>query len=266
MRVGAIAALVCLCGVAVAESSRVVRGVVTHESSSTPVAGATVLTDRGEIAVTDIDGYFAIPVSRTDRELTVAANGYLTQTIRVPAADAGIIRGALAPASGGEVIEVTGKAPEETKPLSYQLTADEIRFIPGAGNDILRAVQALPGVARIPYAFGGLVLRGTSPRDTSVFLDGIEVPLAFHFGGVTSFYPGGMLADLSLTSGGFDASYGRAQGGLVTLTTREPRVDRWRMGGSIGLLDSSIQAEGPLARGGGITIGLRRSYFDTVID
>jgi hypothetical protein len=258
--------LICLCGTAIADSSRLVRGVVTHEASSTPIAGATVLTDRGEIAVSDIDGYFAISVTAADRELTVAANGFLTRTVKVPPADGGVVRVQLVSASGAEVIEVSGKAPEETKPLSYQLTADEIRFIPGAGNDVLRAVQMLPGVARIPYAFGGLVLRGLSPRDTEVFLDGIEVPLAFHFGGVTSFYPGGMLADLSLTSGGFDASYGRAQAGLVTLTTREPRTDRWRMGGSVGLLDSSVQAEGPLRGGGGIIMGLRRSYFDTVID
>ncbi len=171
---------------------------------------------------------------------------------------------ALEPDEDPEIIEVAGKAPEETKPLSYQLTADEIRTIPGAGNDILRAVQVLPGVARIPFSFGGLVLRGTAPRDTAVYLDGIEVPIAFHFGGITSFYPGGMLADLMLTSGGFDASYGRSEGGLVTLTTREPRTDRWRLGGSFGLLDSSVQAEGPLPKKGGILIGLRRSYFDTV--
>ena len=260
-------AVVCLCGTAAADPSRLVRGVVTHAGSANPVAGATILTDRGEIAVSDIDGYFAITVTPADRELTVAANGFVARTVRIPAVGAGgVLRVELESASGAEVIEVTGVAPEQTKPLSYQLTADEIRFIPGAGNDILRAVQALPGVARIPYAFGGLVLRGTSPRDSSVFLDGIEVPIAFHFGGVTSFYPGGMLADLTLTSGGYDASYGRAQGGLVTLTTREPRTDRWRLGGSIGLLDSSIQAEGPLRRGGGIIIGLRRSYFDTVVD
>lgn len=168
------------------------------------------------------------------------------------------------PGADPEVIEVSGKAPEETKPLSYQLTAEEIRVIPGAGNDILRAVQVLPGVARIPFAFGGLVLRGTAPRDTAVYLDGIEVPIAFHFGGVTSFYPGGMLSDLTLTSGGFDASYGRSEGGLVTLATREPRTDRWRLGGTFGLLDSSVQAEGPLPKGGGLLVGIRRSYFDTV--
>ena len=75
------AALVCLCGTAVADPSRLVRGVVTRGSSTTPVAGATVLTDRGEIAVSDIDGYFAISVAPADRELTVAANGFLTRTV-----------------------------------------------------------------------------------------------------------------------------------------------------------------------------------------
>ncbi|MEO8707218.1 MAG: TonB-dependent receptor, partial [Kofleriaceae bacterium] len=96
------------------------------------------------------------------------------------------------------------------------------------------------------------------------YLDGIEVPIAFHFGGITSFYPSGMLSDLSVTAGGYDAAYGRAAGGVVTLTTREPRVDRWRMGGSIGLFDSSIQAEGPW-QGGGLVVGLRRSYLDRIV-
>jgi hypothetical protein len=251
-----------LCGLAAAAPLRTVRGVVTQEHSPLPIAGATVLGERGDIAVTDLDGYFTLSVEPTDRELTIAAAGFATKTVRITE---GVIHVELAAASGAEVIEVSGTAPEQTKPLSYQLTADEIRVIPGAGNDILRAVQALPGVARIPYSFGGLVLRGASPRDTSTFLDGIEVPIAFHFGGVTSFYPGGMLEDLTLTAGAFDASYGRTQGGIVTLTTREPRTDRWRLGGSIGLLDSSVQAEGPW-RGGGVLIGVRRSYFDTVVD
>ena len=164
----------------------------------------------------------------------------------------------------GEVIEVSGRAPEETKPVAYQLTAVEVQELPGAGNDLLRAVQVLPGVARIPYSFGGIVLRGTSPRDSAVYLDGIEVPIAFHFGGITSFYPSDMLADLSVTPGGFDVSYGRAEGGIVTLTTREPRTDRWRLAGSIGLLDSGVMAEGPFA-GGGLVVGVRRSYLDTVV-
>lgn len=255
-------AVVAYAGVAEA-APRSVSGVVTSSESGRFIVGATVLTDRGEVAVTDNDGYFTIVVSDTDRELTITAPGFATKSIRIPAGDL-LARIELAPARGSEVIEVTGKAPEETKPLSYQLTADEIRFLPGAANDVLRAAQALPGVSRIPFSFGGLVLRGSSPRDTAVYLDGIEVPIAFHFGGITSFYPGSMLDSLSVTSGGFDASHGRAQGGLVTLTTREPRTDVWRAGGSIGLLDSSVFAEGPW-QGGGLIVGVRRSYLDRII-
>ena len=146
---------------------RVVRGVVTPAGSGRPIAGATVLTERGELAVTDIDGYFTISVAPTDRELTVTAPGYATRAVTIVAGDA-LLRISLSPASGSEVIEVTGKAPEQTKPLSYQLSADEIRFLPGAANDVLRAAQVLPGVSRIPFSFGGLVLRGTSPRDSAV--------------------------------------------------------------------------------------------------
>lgn len=262
MRSGIAALLVIAPAIAEADDKHVVvRGVVVRDGTPTPIAGVSVLTDRGEIAVTDIDGYFAIQTGPADKELTIVASGFVTRTVRI---GPGVLKIELTPASGAEVIEVSGKAPEETKPLSYQLTVDEIRYIPGAGNDILRAATVLPGVARIPFSFGGLVLRGTSPRDTSVYLDGIEVPIAFHFGGITSFYPSGMLADLQVNAGGYDASYGRAGGGLVTLSTREPRTDRWRLGGSIGLFDSNVQAEGPF-RGGGILIGLRRSYLDRIV-
>ncbi len=269
MRVGVAIAILAYASVTVAEPS-VVRGVVTAKATARPVVGATVFTERGDVAVTDNDGYFSLTVGPVGNvsaagihELTVSASGFAPYTARFAASEQ-LVRITLATASGSEIIEVTGKAPEQTKPLSYQLTADEIRFLPGAANDILRAAQVLPGVSRIPFSFGGLVLRGTSPRDTGIYLDGVEVPLAFHFGGITSFYPGTMLADLTVTSGGFDASHGRAQGGLVTLTTREPRTDLWRMGGAIGLLDSSVFAEGPLL-GGGVLMGIRRSYLDAVV-
>lgn len=258
-----LATVIASSAVAIADS-RTLRGVVTEHGSPTPIAGATVLTHDGAVAVTDLDGYFVLAITEADRELTVAAAGFAARTLRVPADD-GVLRIELRRTSGAEVIEVTGRAPEQTKPLSYQLTGDEIRTIPGAGNDILRALQILPGVARIPYSFGGLVLRGTSPRDTAVYLDGIEVPIAFHFGGITSVYPSTMLDDLQLTSGGHGVAHGRAQGGLVTLSTRAPRTDRWRVGGTVGLLDSAVQFEGPLPGGGGVIAGLRRSYLDTVV-
>jgi hypothetical protein len=167
-------------------------------------------------------------------------------------------------AADDEVIEVSGSAPEEAAPPAYELTTDDIRMLPGAANDALRGVQALPGTARIPFSLGGLALRGASPRDTEVVIDGVELPLGFHFGGVSSVVPSELLSSLTVTPGNVDASYGRVQGGVVALTTRDPRTDRWRAGGSLGVLDSGAMAEGPLPGNGGLLVGVRRSYLDAV--
>ncbi len=163
-----------------------------------------------------------------------------------------------------EVIEVSGKAPEESKPLEYKMTAKEIATTPGAMNDALRAITILPAAARIPFSFGGVVLRGMSPRDSSVFIDGVEIPLAFHFGGITGVFPTQALEDMRVVPSGFDVSMGRTQGGVVELTTRKPRGDVYRVGGEVSLLHSLASAEGPLFKKGAFLLTLRRSYFDVL--
>ncbi|HET9988085.1 MAG TPA: TonB-dependent receptor [Kofleriaceae bacterium] len=238
------------------EAPHEVRGIVVDQLTGDGIDGVIVMADHATVATSE-DGRYAIKIDDGE-QLVFTAPGYALRIVP-GAADLAI---ALVP-SENEQIEITGKAPDPPKAQTYQLSSDDIRILPGSGNDMLRAAQALPGVARLPYSYGGLVLRGSSPRDNEVYLDGIEVPLAFHFGGVTSFYPSGMLTNLSVQNGGFDASYGRAQGGIVTLDTREPRRDQWRTGGSVGLLDSSVFAEGPVGSGG-ILMGVRRSYFDVV--
>jgi hypothetical protein len=116
----------------------------------------------------------------------------------------------------------------------------------------------------VPFGLGGLVLRGFSPRDSNVFLDGIEVPVLFHFGGLASFFPSTMIDSLELVSSGYGVRYGRGQGGLVDIRSRPGRTDRWAMGGEVSLLDASAMAEGPVG-GGGLMIGVRRSFIDAVL-
>jgi hypothetical protein len=168
------------------------------------------------------------------------------------------------PDEDAEVIEVTGKAPEESKPLAYEMSAKDIASTPGAMNDALRAITILPAAARIPFSFGGVVLRGMSPRDSSIFIDGVEIPLAFHFGGITGVFPTQALDNMRVVPSGFDVSMGRTQGGVVELTTRMPRRDAYRVGGEVSLLHSLASAEGPLFKKGAFLLTLRRSYFDVL--
>jgi hypothetical protein len=258
---------------AAAEPDRVLRGVVVNEDTNAPIEGALVI-GQTDTATTDQDGGFAIVVGPDEQYIVVSAPGFAMRSMDVAQA----YRVELTVSH--EVIEVEGTVPLARRPppppppptlpperpaaQSYDLSAADLRILPGTANDALRAAQVLPGVARLPFSFGGIVTRGTSPRDNAVYLDGVEVPLAFHFGGISSFYPSSMLDGLTVSNGGVDASYGRVHGGVVEMRSREPRGDKWRTGGSVGLLDTSVISEGPY-KGGAVMMGVRRSYLDVVM-
>ncbi len=233
-----------------------IKGTVVDEDGL-PIAGATILL-RDQAATTDDDGGFTI--SSAPGTLTVIASGFAARTVK--SSQGIVVR--LARASG-EVIEISGKAPEEAKPLAYTMSAKDVASTPGAMNDALRAITILPAAARIPFSFGGVVLRGMSPRDSSVFVDGVEIPIAFHFGGITGVFPTQVLQDMRVVPSGFDVSLGRTQGGVVELTSRAPRGDRYRIGGEVSFLHSQATAEGPLPRDGAFLVSLRRSYFDLFV-
>jgi len=244
--------VVALAGGAAAQRAASINGTVVDESG-VPIAGATILLGD-QTAVTDDTGAFVI----TGRGMiTVIVEGFASRT--VPAKMGVVVR--LARATG-EVIEVTGKAPEESKPLAYKMSAKDVSTTPGAMNDALRAITILPAAARIPFSFGGVVLRGMSPRDSSVFIDGVEIPIAFHFGGISGVFPTQVLDEMRVVPSGFDVSLGRTQGGVVELSTRAPRGDAYRIGGEVSLLHSMVTAEGPAPRDGAFLFALRRSYFD----
>jgi len=244
-----------------------ISGTVADAHTKMPLAGAYLHLGRlnGPSALSDSDGRFELPVSQPDfYELTVIADSYLPKTLGVPVANADVAVSVELEANSdaGEVIVITGEAPDAGEPVSYELTVDDIRAIPGAGNDALKSLQTLPGVGRVPFGLGGLILRGVSPRDSAVFIDGIEVPLLYHFGALASFYPSTMLESLELVPSGFSAQYGRALGGIVTLETRSGSTDRWRGATEVSLMDASVMAEGPGPHGGSVVAGVRRSYVE----
>ncbi|MET0792970.1 MAG: TonB family protein, partial [Polyangiaceae bacterium] len=158
-------------------------------------------------------------------------------------------------------LEVQGEKPPR-EPTKHAISAEEITKIPGTNGDALRAIGNMPGVARPRGGDGALIIRGSSPKDSQVFVDGTNIPMVYHFGGLSSVIPSEMLEKLDFYPGNFGPQYGRATGGVVDVGVRSPRKDR--IGGllQVDLIDGRMLAEGPLSKDTRFLIAGRRSWID----
>lgn len=149
------------------------------------------------------------------------------------------------------------------------LTRDEVRRVPGTFGDPLRVIENLPGLARAPFIGGALIVRGANPEDTGVYFDGVEIPLLYHFGGLTSVVNAEFLEDISFFPGGFGAYYGRATAGIVDVTSRKLKLKGFRGYAELDLIDSGFFFAGPVQVGElpkvTFAAAARRSYIDGIL-
>ncbi len=168
-------------------------------------------------------------------------------------------------ASSSETIEevtVRGSRPSR-EATRVTVSRDEIDHIPGTGGDALRSIQNLPGVARPPPYSGLLIVRGSAPEDTNIFLDGTSIPLAFHLGGLSSIVPSELLERIDYYPGNFSVVYGRGTGGMIDIAIRKPKSDKLHGLAQVDFIDARVLAEGPIAKTGwNFAIGARRSWID----
>jgi hypothetical protein len=111
------------------------------------------------------------------------------------------------------------------------LTREEFLTVPGSSGDPVKAVQNLPGVNRVAGFSSNVVIQGSSPQDTTYDLEGHEIPIVFHFGGLTSVVMPEAIEAVDYLSAGYGPEYSRAMGGVISLKTRAAEVeDRKRKG------------------------------------
>jgi hypothetical protein len=117
-----------------------------------------------------------------------------------------------------EGISIVVRAPRIKKEaVETRIRTEEARRVPGTQGDTLKVVQNLPGVARSSFGSGQLIVWGSSPRETRVNVDGVEIPTLYHVGGLRSTVNSDLVRSIDLSPGAFGADYGRGLGGLVRI-------------------------------------------------
>jgi TonB family protein len=161
--------------------------------------------------------------------------------------------------------DVTVTASRPRKEVSRTvISAGELDKVPGGAGDPLTVVQNFAGVARNIQGF--LIVRGAAPEDSQYLLDGTTIPNVFHFGGLKSVFPIGILDSIEFYPGNFSPMYGRVTGGIVDVRLKELKPKKVSGYADVSLLDTGVYLEMPLGDKGGIAVAGRRSYIDGVLN
>lgn len=167
-----------------------------------------------------------------------------------------------------EVVVRAEELPADQVQMStVRLSVPDIKKIPAFMGevDIIRAIQLLPGVQSGGEGSTGFYVRGGSPDQNLILLDGVPVYNASHLFGFFSVFNADAIKNVQLTKGGFPARYGGRLSSVLEIDMKEGNLKEFHGEGSIGLIASKLTLEGPLIKDKtSFIISGRRTYYDVL--
>jgi hypothetical protein len=252
------------------------RARVLARGGRVPLPGASVAVDGQAMTEAGEDGRFVLELPPGRHRLTLQYPGHdpLETTVDLAIGrDGGERTFRLLPRQSGERYESVVLPPSE-QGTRVPLRAEEMTQSPGAMGDPFRVVQSLPGVTQPVWPLALYVVRGANPGNTGFFLDGVRLPLLFHFAlGPAVVHPY-FVDEIDFFPGAYPARYGRYASGIVAARTRAPGVDSLRAEVDVRLLDAggivatpwdggagSVAAAGRFSYTGLLTRALSPNYY-----
>ncbi|MBL6964529.1 MAG: carboxypeptidase-like regulatory domain-containing protein, partial [Bacteroidetes bacterium] len=171
-----------------------------------------------------------------------------------------------------EVIINSKKIESQTqvKISKIKITTDDIAKLPaiGATPDLAQYIQVLPGVVSSGDKGGQIYIRGGTPIQNKVILDGMTIYNPFHSLGLFSVFDIDMIRNIDVFAGGFDAEYGDRISAVMDVNSIEG--NKTRLSGKIGssTFSSKLILNGPLKKfkaeegNSNFIFAIRNSYLD----
>lgn len=129
--------------------------------------------------------------------------------------------------------------------------------------DIMKTLQLLPGVQSGGEGTSGLYVRGGSPDQNLILLDGVPLYNVNHLFGFFSVFNADAISNVSLTKGGFPARYGGRLSSVLEINMKEGNMKEFHGDWTSSIIASKLTLEGPLIKDkASFMISGRRTYID----
>lgn len=255
-----------------------VKGFLRSKDSGEPVMFASVSLEGTSFGVvTDIEGFYSLSrIPSGEYTLVVSSMEYQGLSEKVTLVDGKILtRNYFLDQNVIELgsAEVNADREEQTTKVNMSVETirpSDLKKIPSFGGqpDLVQALQVLPGFISTGDQGGQLYIRGGSPIQNKVLLDGMIIYNAFHSLGLFSVFDSDVISNADVYTGGFGAKFGGRISSVMDIKTRDG--NKLKTEGRVGAspFGAKLTLEGPLKRlsdnGSGISyiLSLKHSYLE----
>ena len=276
---GLLAALVFLVSSGLfAQKQGTIKGFVYDKKSGEAVVNASVIVVNGKTGVqTDINGYFSLTLSSGIYNIVVTSLGYDSSSMTVNLLPEIIVSKTIRLSQKGvelEAHEVRAHQTEKKSRVGIGVTSispTQLKILPSAGGepDLAQYLQVIPGVVFTGDQGGQLYIRGGSPVQTGIYLDGVTIYNPFHSIGLFSVFETEAIRNVDVYTAGFGAQYGDRTSAVVDVHTKDGNKNEMAGLVSVSPIMSRVMLEGPIVKSkedneAGITylITGKSSYLD----
>ena len=248
-----------------------ISGYIQDAASGEMLPGATIWCGAESVGSgTNAFGFYSLALPEGKQILTVSYIGYTPQSVEVNLAEdarldfsltAGVAISAAVVLSDGERIE------DDVQMSKVEIPMDQLRKLPAIGGevDLLKSLQLMPGIQSGGEGTSGLYVRGGSPDQNLIILDGVPLYSVSHLFGFFSVFNADAVKKMTITKGGFPARFGGRLSSVVEVQMKEGNMRETHGTVNVSLLASKLMIEGPIVKDkASFMISGRRTYLDVL--
>lgn len=250
--------LLSFCSIGVMAQDNSVKGFVYEESTGEPVMFSNVyLKGTTYGGSTNENGYFNITrIPDGKYTLLITCVGYDTIAESISLTNNQVLNKKYYLSETSlklETVTVTAdkiEARTETKTSVISVTPKTITKIPSMGGqaDFAQYLQVVPGVIFTGDQGGQLYIRGGSPIQNKVLLDGMVIYNPFHSIGLFSVFDTDIIRNADVFTGGFGAEYSGRISSIMDISTRDGNKKRLSGKLNASTFGAKVMVEGPLVK------------------
>ena len=234
-----------------------VRGFIKSNEDGNAIPFVRVFIPELKIgANTDFNGFYSIPKVPVGTYTITASNvEFVTFEQKITITSKGILTLNIELDKGKILNEVEVNAAQKEKKTEVQtsvikITQKDILRVPTTGGDadIATYFQTVPGVVSTGDQGGQVYVRGGTPIQNKILLDGMTIYNPFHSIGFFSVFETDLIKTADIYTGGFNGKYGGRISSIMDVKYRDG--NRKRLSGLVGLspFSSKFLLEGPLSK------------------